>query len=262
MKKLLGCIVAAAVILSACSKKEQVSQSVSGEPVRGETKQTVVVKPKGSIPSVMVAGGFWSLVESGDNAGKMQWVEYTVPGTVVYAFPSISADSEINYEVKKAVRLTDNKEREFIHITYDDNDYWAQDYSIAVNAVPGVIVGKTAWLYKKDTPADILEKSISAGTIVGVSRDPADDSNPFSTHFKKIRTYVNDSLIEKQFVSADDVSTASDDLIGIQLYNKLSAKDKNGEYVLSDEVAREELFETVLNLSTSSTIFELLKSIN
>ena len=260
MKKVSGCIMALALVLSACSKKEQVSGAVQNEPAVKEVKETVA-KEKGTIPSVMLAGGFWILVEEGDNAGKMQWAEYAVPGTVVNAFNSVNSASDVNYEVKEAVRLTDNEKRPFIHITFSEKDYWAQDYSIAVNAVPGVIIGNKAWLYSKDTPADITEASVPVATVVGVSRDPADDSNPFSNHFKKISAYVNNRLIEKKFVSSDDVSTASDDLIGIQLYSKLSATDKDGNYVLTDEVARTELLETVQELSTSSTVFELLRSL-
>lgn len=267
MKRILVCITAAAVMLSGCSKSNEqpVAQTapVQASVSTGSTaKAPAPVVKKGTIPSVMIAGGYWTLLSEGENAGKMKWVDYAVPGTVVYAFTPSNASSETPYEVMKGVvRMTDGQKRDFVHITSEDKDYWAQDYSIGVNCVPGLVTGQKSYLYKKPNPADISDKLLPAGTIIGVSEEAVDDSNPFASQYRKVYAYVENKLIEGLYLSTGDFSTTQSDLLGMQLYTKLTEKNKEGKYLISDEVARRELIATANSLNLSSFISEKISSV-
>ena len=261
MKKFCICAFALLALLTGC--KEKSTPLAEPQEVQNVT-ESVSVPQVTLIKSVMIVGGYWRLVTEGADAGKMKWVEYAVPGTPVQAYgnadPSNSSDV---VEIKRqVVRTTDNEKRDFVHIQFDGHDYWAQDYSIVVNAVPGVVMGDAAYLFSQPSPDAMGDKKLNIGTVVGVLSGSSESASfPYAANYVKVNAYVNSRLIEGSYLSKDAVSTSSSDLLAMQIYEKLTATDAKGAMQLTDEVARQDLFETALSFNMPETIHEMFMTL-
>ncbi len=258
MKKMYACALAALVLLTGC--KEKKPSPVEPQVEVQEESQTPPEPQVVLIDSVMIAGGYWHLVTEGEDEGKMKWVEYAVPGTKVQAYGDpASTDSEPKAEMmRQVVRTTDKQKRDFIHITFDGHDYWAQDYSIVVNATPGVVMENNAYVFTKPSPEAMGDQKLDIGTVLGVLNDFANSSEtPYAENYVRVNAYVQSRLLEGVYLSKTAVSIIERDLLTMQIYEKLNAKDDKGEFTLTDPVAREELFETVLSFKLSDAVQDM-----
>lgn len=254
MKKLCACALAALVLLAGCKKTEAPAAGQQQAEVQ-ETPAPAPAPKVEMINSVMIAGGYWRLTDE----DTMKWVEYAVPGTRVQAYGSTDPASGDRAETKRqVVRTTDNQKRDFIHIQFDGHDYWAQDYSIVVDATPAVVVGNNAYLFTKPSPDAMGDKKLDVGTVVGVLNDGVDAaSSPYADKYVKASAYVNSHLIEGSYLAKDAVSITAKTLLAMQIYNKLAEKDSKGESLLTDAVARKDLFETALSFELPDTVQDM-----
>lgn len=256
MRKFFACSLAAIILLAGCKKENNTVQQYSEA---NNASESVSVPQVTLIKSVMIAGGYWRFVTDGADEGKMKWVEYAVPGTSVQAYgnPDPSDSSDVVEIKRQVVRTTDNEKRDFIHIQFEDHDYWVQDYSIVVNAVPGVIMGDSAYIFSKPSPDAMGDKKLDLGTVVGVLNNTEDSNSPYAAKFEKVNAYVNSRLMEGIYLSKDVVSTDSRDLLAMQIYEKLNAKASDGSFVLSDEVARDDLFDTAMTFDLPDAVHDM-----
>ena len=244
MKKICACAFTVMLLLAGCKKTSAPAAKQEQVPVQ-ETPASAPETKVEMINSVMIAGGFWRLTDE----DTMKWVEYAVPGTRVQAYGSSDPSSGDRAETKRqVVRTTDNQKRDFIHIEFEGHDYWAQDYSIVVDATPAVVVGGNAFIFTKPSPDAMGDKKLDFGTVIGVINDGVDTaSSPYADKYVKANAYVNSRLIEGAYLAKDSISITANTLLAMQIANKLTEKDSKGESVLTDPVARKDLFETALS---------------
>ena len=258
MKKLWVYVFAALLVLTGCKEK---NNSQTAQQAEAQESLPAAVPQVAMIKSVMIAGGYWRLVTEGADEGKMKWVEYAVPGTQVQAYgnPDPSSSDDL-VEIKRQVpRSTDGAKRDFIHITFEGHDYWAQDYSIVVDAVPGVVMDGNAYIFTQPSPDAMGDKKMDIGTVVGVLNNGTkkSDSFPYAANYVKVNAYINSRSVEGAYLSKDAVSTSARDLLTMQIYEKLNAKDSNGEFTLTDKVARKDLFDTVFSFDLPQEVNDM-----
>lgn len=253
MKRTFACALAALALLAGCKKNEK--PSVTPQAEAQETPAPAPAPKAEMINSVMIAGGFWRLTDD----DTMKWVEYAVPGTKVQAYGSTDPASGDRAETRRqVVRTTDNQKRDFIHIQFEGHDYWAQDYSIAVDAIPAVVVSSGAYIYTKPSPDAMGDKKLDFGTIVGVINggiDPA--SSPYADKYVKANAYVSSRLIEGAYLAKDSISITANTLLAMQIAGKLTEKDSKGEPALTDPVARKDLFDTAMSFELPDTVQDM-----
>lgn len=255
MKKVCACAFAALVLLSGCKEKKAPVSEQKTE-VKEAAKPAPAPAPKVEmINAVMIAGGYWRLTDD----DKMKWVEYAVPGTKVQAYGSSDPASGDKAETRRqVVRTTDNQKRDFIHIEFEGHDYWAQDYSIVVDATPAVVVGGNAFIFTKPSPDAMGDKKLDFGTIVGVINNGVDAaSSPYADKYVKVNAYVNSSLIEGAYLAKDSVSITANTLLAMQISSKLTERDSKGGLVLTDPVARKDLFDTAMSFELPGMVEEM-----
>ena len=137
-----------------------------------------------------------------------------------------------------------------------------RDYSIAVDAVPGVVLGNSAYIFSKPSPDAMGDRKLDIGTIVGVLNAPAaSDSNPYAANYVRVNAYVQSRLLDGVYLSKDAVSILARDMLIMQIYEKLSAKDAQGGLTLTDAVARAELFETAYSLAMPDAVQDLFNTL-
>lgn len=147
------------------------------------------------IPGVMIAGWYYDKSEDKDGNVVMSYNFEAVVGTKVQVFGSYDPSAEFEGAdfVKNAI--VDGNKRDFIHILYDGEEYWVRDYSIAVNAFPGVTSEDNLYLYTKPDLSLLGKRSVPVGTILAVFNDqPSQDEDPTGM-FAKIRYYVPENKV-------------------------------------------------------------------
>jgi hypothetical protein len=157
-------------------------------------------------------------------------------GTALLVYYNIEGDSVV-YEKKSAVRASDKVSRDFYHVLVDDIDYWIQEYALAPNAVPAVVVSKTALLYTKPELAAVSPNAVTLPeyAIVGLHRYP-DTPDTFAC----VSGYINDKAVSEQYVKADTLTSDTTDVQVMLLY-KIAAATPN-------EAVKKEILKNALNL--------------
>ena len=237
-------VLALAVLFVGCKKSESTSPVVTQEsasPVVQETapKYTVLVD------SVLLDGSYWTL----NDEGKMDWVQYLVPGVSVQAYATADPLLNPEYEmIKDAIRTTDGAKRNFYHVYCPEmrEDYWVQEYSIVLNAYPAVIYceedGKVASLYKTPDLAATGNRNLDDFTIVAcineepdtLTYDRADKFSHVQIYDKKDGTITG--YVRNSFINTEEVMVS---------YAQMDNKRKDKEQVKNYDVAvLEELYDS------------------
>lgn len=197
MKKIVLCTLlisaAAMTLFVSCGKKKADAKKATEAAV----KENPVLKLKTvDAPVLYPQGGIWKKLTEGENAGKMKYFETVRQGTVLKA---VVADGKPVSE--KAIRMSDNAERTFIQIVFNEDLYYVQDVVVAFNANPGVVAswGSTIFTYKSPDESDISSRKITKNAFCGVSKDFS------NAGFYLVNYYMDNSVIENVYIKKDDV---------------------------------------------------------
>ncbi|GMO57692.1 MAG: hypothetical protein Ta2G_17520 [Termitinemataceae bacterium] len=217
---------------------------------------------KPELDGVILYSGWVKFTE--DDAGEMVYALEAPAGeavTVLFA-PNPQAEGESNKkityssdpETKKAKRARDKRELLFYHVKDKDEDakeWWVQDFALAVDATPAVVISEDVVLYSK---ADLTSPSsviIPQYSIVGVH----DDKNNFtevSAYISSFEGSKTSPIVSKKFLKQETLTVIPSDVQAIQLYNK-ALKTEN-------EIVKKEILQNALSLHSrfSSLIDEQL----
>lgn len=224
VKKMMFLLLCVWVVCAACSKSEK----STGFQDTGDNQQkklqfqgvilsdirAAVLQDDGVMNNLASGGG--SIVRAGD----------VVELKMVQAEDGSGKVPEMK---KDAVRLSDKNKRNFYHVIIEDADYWIQDYAIAPEAIPGIVISDEAFLC---TDADISTMTSwrnPLGTIVGIHKKDSDSK------FLCISSYLPYNEEEKQrsasrhFVEKAVVSEKPDDIAAYTLL--LTAQSQKEEAV-------------------------------
>lgn len=216
MKKLLLCtlmIVSAMTVFVSCGKKKSDAKSAESAPVNPVLKLKTV-----DAPVLFPQGGIWKKLTEGENAGKMKYCYTVRQGTVLKA---VVVDGKP--VVEKAIRMSDNQERDFIQIVYEDNIYYVQDVIVAFDAKPGMIrcYNSTVFTYKSPDDSDISSRKITKSTYCGAFNEFI---NP---EFCLVNYYADKTVIEKVYVKKSDITFSEENIIYDMLSDLIdSTKDE------------------------------------
>jgi hypothetical protein len=172
-------------------------------------------------------------------------------GVMNYSRKILNAGDIVGWkdEQKKALRSTDKAERDFFRVDMDGEDYWVQNYFVAPEAEPGVIVnGETVLYSRADLTAPVTSGTVTIPqyTIVAVHPDTA------SGLFVAVSAYldnVNNPVIEKRFVKKENVTTAGGDVQAMKLYQMAM--------ITKNETAKKELLKNAQ--AVGSRFYELIQ---
>lgn len=186
---------AALLMLPGCAKKSEKAPVAAPvqETVEEDTpvEETVYEEPVAvaDIPGVMITGWYYTKGSDKDGNAVMSYAFDALPGTIVKVYGEYDSDDE-NYGGEFMTALVDGVKKGFVHITYDGEDYWVRDYSVAVNAIPAIISSDGVYLYTKPNLTSMGQKTAEKGTICAMFQDDSlvDDE----MMFRKIRYYVPD----------------------------------------------------------------------
>jgi hypothetical protein len=145
-------------------------------------------------------------------------------------------------EKKTAVRLSDNEERQFYHIRAEGQDYWIQDLFLAVDAIPGIIFADNTFLYTEPDISAISSNALKLPLYALVGVHMAESTPDFIC----VSAYVTDfssTVVDKQFIKRDTVTSDSLDLRVFRLYRVAEAS--------SNETVKRELLNDAMSLGSS-----------
>jgi hypothetical protein len=225
------------VLLStvSCSKKDGQAEASA------ESQESKEAAPAG-IPSVILTDtSKWTE----KSEGLMAWAAAAVPGEVVEALTvKDEADPSLTkYETKRAAREKLEGERDFYHVTASDGrDYWVQDFLIAVDAVPCVVLSDSALLYTKPDIASLNPRTLILPQYAVLGLHETDANSGFACVSGYVTEFSNTPVVAKQFVKRELITADPVDIQALRLY-KTAMANKN-------EVARRELLNNALTLDT------------
>ncbi len=235
-------VLALAVLFAGCNKSESTEPSVqtssesTAPVVKNEAPQYAL-----RIDSVITDGSYWNL----NGEGKMDWVQYAIPGVIVQVYANVDMDYEM---MKDVVRTTDGAKRNFYHVYCPEigEDYWVQDYSLAINAYPAVIYceedGKCASVYKTPDLAATGNRNLDDFTIVACFNEQPDlDTYDHADKFTHVQLYDKKDGTVTGYVRNSYVDSDKTLLQYAQMDNKRKDKEQVKNY---DVAVLEELYDS------------------
>ena len=223
-----------------CSKTEEITDSVSDTNVEVavdssinlEEAETTTSLFRDDITGVIYVNDVSLYVENED--GKMKWARSCPIG-----------EKALYLGEKKEATRTDGQKRTFYNISYDNTDYWIQDYCYEPDTSLGFIVSENTLLYKDDSLAAATSEVLPQFFIVAVYND----SLKSSSKFVKIATYNTDLtsswVVKDKYVKREAVEVSELDVQAMLLAN-VAAETKN-------EVVRKELFTNAMEMGSKYT---------
>jgi hypothetical protein len=229
-KFLLACVCAAVLcgLFASCNKK-------------GGSETIVAVEIDGPrmLPGVILID--WGKYIENDD-GAMVRKEGSSPGEIVSVYTIVRENGIIEAEHKTATRRDDKQERDFYHIRTNGiagsngADFWVQNYALACDAYPAVVISNDAMVYTKPDLGSPSRDGLKLPlyTIVGVHN--SDLPNPM---FECVSAYTDKPII-RSYLKAANLSVDSDDLEVLKLYQSAKALTNNG--------AKREILQNALSL--------------
>ncbi len=170
--------------------------------------------------------------------GIMVFEESSELGELVQVFMIRDHDNPDEFipEMKTALRA-DFLQRDFYHVMTDDGqELWMQDYYLAVNAVPGIILTENTFLYSEpDASTDYIDaRKFPQYHFVGIHESESNDDFLCVSAFvyKWFEPGVS-ILVEKQYVRADAVTS---DPVDAEVLNLLHAAESLDNKTQKQEV--------------------------
>jgi hypothetical protein len=220
-------------LIAACSKS---AGSAESAPASADAAEAV---PGVSYPQAVILQTETALWELGDD------------GTMNYTRKLLNAGDTVGWknEQKKALRNTDKAERDFFRVDVDGGDYWVQNYFVAPEAAPGVIVnGETVLYSRADLAAPVTSGTVTIPQYTIVAVHPGMDSGNFTA----ISAYLegaNNPVVERRYVKKENITTGAGDVQAMKLYQMAM--------VTKNEVAKKELLKNAQEVG--SRFYELIQ---
>ena len=244
MKKsiaLNACLAACALVLVAgCQNKKPEEAKPSAMPQAVVQSEEQPAAPTLSyLPGVALFKPGSLYKPSKEEDGLMVWSRNVNCGSVLEVYNY----SDKGVEVKTATRVVNKtrQERQFVHVRYNDDDYWIQDVTLAVNAVPNVLIEEDTFIYKEPNVKSMTATALPFGTIVAVSTLKGD------SNFTCISVDTEKETLHDVYVKAANVGFG-DDMTILALVDGIK-KAKS-------EVLRNELADALAHYSTNSSLVD------
>lgn len=199
MKKRVKGILLAAVALSvlcSCGGKKDSAVGESESPVKSsvsekkaetvETVDSVVIYPEGPI---------WTM----NKDGKMEWKKSFRAGKVLKAVKKNGSSVNV-----KAIRTSDNQEREFFEIVYEGEKCYVQDGIAVFNTVPGAVFAYDSFkvfTYNSADENDIAGVKLQDEVVCAIDKEGSEGD------FYLVTFYYNKKYYEKLYIKKEDVNT-------------------------------------------------------
>ena len=230
-------------LIPACKKEGAQQANVQQEDSQEENWSTEAteaapVRQTPSMKGVMISGWYYDPVYNDDGSLKTMAANFeAIVGTEVGVYGSYDPSDENNgAEVIKDV-LIDGAKKDFIHVLYDNEEYYVRDYAVAVNATAAVVTNPSAYIYTKPNLANLGKTTVPELTIVAVfSGDIPEDEDG---RFEKIRYYVPDgkTYTVNGYLMNSVLSYPPEFIAGVMVkekYDKLKAEGKTDQTVLDE----------------------------
>lgn len=253
MKKVSILLFLSLLFLIPSCKKENTQQTVQTTDTQAENWNTEAEEsapPARAVPTmkgVMISGWYYDPVYNDDGSLKTMAANFeAIVGTQVEVFGAYNPDDDnLGAEVIKDV-LIDGAKKDFIHVLYDNEEYYVRDYALAVNAAPAVVTNSSAYIYTKPNLANLGKTIVPTNTIVAVfSGDIPEDEDG---RFEKIRYYVPDgkTYTVNGYLMNSSLSFNANEIAVVQVVDKLNKLKAEGK---ADKTVLEELEWTLEDLS-------------
>ncbi len=239
MKKSMVLALSAILLIAGCTKKTP--EESTPQPTQPSVQEEVLpAAPVLSyLPGVALYNPGALYKPSTEEDGLMVWSRNVNCGTVleVYSY------SDSGVEMKTATRVVkkERQERQFVHVRYNGDDYWIQDVTVAVNAVPNVLIEEDTFIYKEPNVKSMTSTALPFGTIVAVSTLKGD------SNFTCISVDTEKETFHDVYVKAANVGFG-DDMTILALVDGIK-KAKN-------EVLRNELADALAHFTTNSVLVD------
>ena len=244
MKKVSILLFLSLLFLIPACKKDNAQQNVQASDTQAEDWNTAAEEsapPARAVPTmkgVMISGWYYDPVYNDDGSLKTMAASFeAIVGTEVGVYGTFDPSDENNgAEVIKDV-LIDGAKKDFIHVLYDNEEYYVRDYAVAVNAVSAVVTNESAYLYTKPNLANLGKNTVPDLTIVAVfSADIPEDEDG---RFEKIRYYVPDgkTYTVNGYLMKNVLTYDKKFVEGVMVhdkYDKLKAEGKTDQTVLDE----------------------------
>ncbi|MBO4320351.1 MAG: hypothetical protein J5857_07770 [Treponema sp.] len=251
MKKVSILLFLSILFLIPACKKDNTQQTAQTSETQDENWNTTAEESappalkEPTMKGVMISGWYYDPVYNDDGSLKTMAANFeAIVGTQVGVYGDYDPNDENNgAEVIKDV-LIDGAKKNFIHVYYDNEEYYVRDYAVAVNAAPAVVTNESAYIYTKPNLANLGKSTVPDLTIVAVfSGDIPEDEDG---RFEKIRYYVPDgkTYTVNGYLMSSVLTYDATFVAGVMVhdkYNKLKAEGKTDQTVL-DELAENNAF--------------------
>lgn len=254
MKKIVTAFSFIFLLFMICSCKEKnkeqnTPQSSVQNQVSSANAETVEnKKKKETIPSVVLYDETPFYTENKD--GKMVYADYAILGESILMY----VDGQ-NPEQKEAIRLLSNGKEEkfnFVHVKYDDNDYWTRDIFVTSRRIvmPAVVTEDTL-IYESPEGTGATSKKLDSGTLIAADTVVVETDEDIGISFIPVVIYNGTPFGREVYLKSNAISKSEADVTFIQTANAIK-KTKN----LKPEV-REQIKNRLFTMSVSSGFIDM-----
>lgn len=233
-RKVLYVLICSVIILSSCTKKDEVSEKGIDEITNSEQSVDTEKnnKPAGSLAASGVIYVHKAALYIENSDGKMKWAaEASLGDTAVYLG-----------EKKEAPR-TDGQKRTFFHIELKGAEYWIQDYCYEPDTVSAFVKMQDTVLYKSDSLTAATDEVLPQFFFVAVYKDSMSAGNE---KFVKIAAYCPELavswIVKDKYVKRESLEFAE---INVQalLLAQVAMESRN-------DTIRAELFQNAIEMDS------------
>ncbi|MCR4735215.1 MAG: hypothetical protein K5829_09450 [Treponema sp.] len=259
MKKVLFTIalLSLLLLLVSCKGKEkqnsssesQLSVQESDSKTQNQSQKPIVKKE--TRPAVVLYEGTPLYTEN--NEGKMIYATEVILGDIIDIY--LDGDTP---EQKLAIRRLSNgdeKELNFVHVTYEDTDYWTRD--IFVTKYPSVKAGailEDTLIYDSPEGTGATSKKLEACSIVAIDPNIVLADEDIGVSFVPVIFYNGTAFGKEVYVKESAISKSDYDVIALQTVAAIKRYKS-----LKPEVAAQ-LKDCLERLSISSAFDEVVSS--
>ncbi len=193
-----------------CGDKEGNEKKASAETGKAAESKQKMIRTK------FIYSG-WVLYEEQDD-GKMYATVEAEVGDDVQIYTNKDGSAEQKKAIRRVVSTGEEKELEFIHVTYNNKDYWTRDIFIAPEGCTESYIALTdAMTYSKPDGISILSTMIKEGEICPATKFAEKDG------FVACVIYDGNPYGKEIFVSGSSVTNYEAAVDFIKTYYKMEA---------------------------------------
>jgi len=111
--------------------------------------------------------------------------------------------------------------KEYVHVVYDNMDFWLEKSLIALNCESAVVIEKT-YLYSDAALSERLDNGVNPlrfATLIAIEKNTEMNENPQSVKVFYFDSGLNS--VQEAYLSADSISSREDDIVVSQIAEEL-----------------------------------------